>query len=108
MKRTSLRRTSAEKSAKRKKDRELKRDLMTFFSKIWGQRPHRCEACGNPLGQESRTYHFDHLVEKSKHPDRAFDTNNIFLCCLVCHGKKTAGHPMPKHEQAILQYKEIN
>lgn len=81
--------------------------MSEFFYYIWNKRVHRCESCDAPLGDEPRTYNFDHLLEKSKYPERAFDEHNIFLCCLSCHSKKTDGHPTDKHLQAIKRIKEI-
>lgn len=77
-----------------------------FFSKIWSKREqYYCESCGEWLGKEMMTYHFDHLLEKNKYPEFEFDEDNIYLCCLDCHSKKTAGFPTEGHEKAISSFK---
>lgn len=66
-------------------------DQARFFLQIWGSRPHKCEGCGKWLGEEPRSYMFDHLLEKSKYPDLKFEEENIMLVCLECHDNKTRG-----------------
>lgn len=63
-----------------------------FFLQIWNNRKeHNCENCGKWLGKEPLSYMFDHLLEKNKHPDLAFEEENIMLVCLECHDNKTRG-----------------
>lgn len=66
-----------------------------------------CQSCGKKLPDLPAYHNFDHLIEKSKRPDLAMETDNIFLCCLDCHTLKTNGHPTEKHEEAIRKAKEI-
>ena len=75
--------------------------MLQMFLEIWKERPHYCESCGKWLGNESKTFNFDHLLEKSKYPEHEFDVDNIFLCCWDCHSLKTDGHPTEKHQDAI-------
>jgi len=106
MKRTRLRRGNTKKGAElQKKVGEHKEKLRDFFLTIWSTRPHICESCGKPLGKEIRSYMFDHLLEKAKYPEYEFDEDNIFLCCLDCHSRKSLGHPTEKHAGAILNFK---
>lgn len=72
-----------------------------FFMSIWSVRKHKCEICDKFLGNEPKSYMFDHLLEKSKYPKLEFDPNNIALVCLDCHGAKTNGHINAKYQEKI-------
>lgn len=76
-----------------------------FFMEIWASRPHKCEVCGKFLGNEARTYHFDHVLEKSKFPEYEFDADNIMLICFEDHDKKSRGFHSPVTEMRIKQLK---
>lgn len=67
-------------------------EMFDFFLEIWKEKPHYCENCKIWLGNEARSYHFDHLLEKSKYPELRLEKENIFLTCLDCHATKTNGH----------------
>lgn len=102
-----LKRAKAQKALTEKKHMTLM--LSTFFRQFYFSQPpgnRKCWSCGSPLANEPRSYYFDHLIEKSKRPDLAFETENIFLCCLECHSLKTDGHPTEKHQEAIEKAKE--
>lgn len=113
MKRTTLKRTSLKRKPTNKAmlfivDSVLKvYKYSEVFINIWNKRVHKCESCGVPLGNEAKKYMFDHLLEKSVYPELAEEEINIFLCCLDCHTKKTAGHPTEIHLKAINQIKQI-
>jgi len=62
-----------------------------LFLSVWQTRKHVCEICGKHLGNESKSYMFDHLLEKSKYEFLEFEPLNIALVCLECHDKKTRG-----------------
>jgi hypothetical protein len=67
-------------------------NMGAFFLRIWNsKKKHNCENCGKWLGKEPLSYMFDHLLEKNKHPDLAFEEENIMLVCLECHDNKTRG-----------------
>jgi 5-methylcytosine-specific restriction endonuclease McrA len=67
-------------------------EMREFFRTIWNKRKkHDCENCGKWLGSEPLSYMFDHLLEKSKHPELKFEEDNIMLVCLECHDNKTRG-----------------
>lgn len=83
--------------------------MLYFFTEIWlsispGER--KCQSCAKPLNSPIRNYYFDHLIEKSKRPDLAFERDNIFLCCLECHALKTDGSPTILHKRAIEKAKQ--
>ena len=79
-----------QKSSKRVTNDTL--EMREFFRTIWNKRKkHDCENCGKWLGSEPLSYMFDHLLEKSKHPDLKFEEDNIMLVCLECHDNKTRG-----------------
>jgi 5-methylcytosine-specific restriction endonuclease McrA len=65
--------------------------MKEFFLQCWKEKSHYCEECNKFLGNEPKTYMFDHLLEKSKYPELAFEKNNIMITCLECHDKKTRG-----------------
>lgn len=77
------------------------------FFKFWNSRVHKCESCGVGLGDELRSYHIDHLLEKSKYPELKLEPLNFFLVCLDCHTLKTNGHPTLLHQEAINKVKEL-
>ena len=72
-----------------------------FFKSIWAKRPHVCQHCGKKLGNEPRTYMFDHLLEKQKYKNLEFEEENIWLVCLECHDKKTRGIISDKYREKI-------
>lgn len=72
-----------------------------FFITIWNKRPHICQHCGKRLGNEPRSYMFDHLLEKSKYKDLEFEEENIWLVCLECHDCKTRGIISDKYREKI-------
>ena len=65
--------------------------MQEFFISIWNKKPHICENCGKWLGNEPLSYMFDHLLEKSKHPELKYEEDNIMITCLECHENKTNG-----------------
>lgn len=79
-----------------------------FYMSLWATREHRCGACGCYLGNEPKSFMFDHLLEKNDraYPQLRHTSENIFFVCLVCHTRKTNGFPMPKHQEAIDKMKE--
>jgi 5-methylcytosine-specific restriction endonuclease McrA len=77
-----------------------------FFMDIWDNSPHFCRSCSTPLGDEARSYHFDHLLEKARYLELKFEKDNILLVCLSCHSRKTDGHPTEKHLEYINKAKE--
>ena len=73
-----------------KKKEELTRQW-EFFLKIWSERPHICNSCGCFLGNEARSFMFDHLAEKELYPALKFKEWNILLVCLTCHNNRHQG-----------------
>ena len=68
-------------------------EMKQFFMRYWKEnKQHTCEVCRVWLGSDPRTYMFDHVLEKSKYPELAFEEENIMYLCLLCHDKKTRGH----------------
>jgi hypothetical protein len=68
-------------------------EMKQFFMNFWRtHKPHICENCEKPLGREPLSYMFDHVLEKSKYPELAFEEENIMYLCLECHDNKTRGH----------------
>lgn len=96
----------AKERLRERKDRAEK--LHDFFLSIWLSlmpMERSCQSCFKPLSDPPRDYYFDHLLEKSKYPALAFEKDNIFLCCLVCHSLKTDGSPTILHKRAIEKAK---
>ena len=65
--------------------------MNNFFLSIWKKRTHYCTICNIWLGNEPKTYMFDHILEKQKYPELKHEEKNIALLCLECHDKKTRG-----------------
>lgn len=87
---------------------ERKEKMYWFFIEFWLSIPkdeRRCQSCNKQLLDPPRDYYFDHLLEKSKYPNLAFEKDNIFLCCLACHSLKTDGSPTILHKTAIEKAK---
>jgi len=106
-------RTPLQKSAIKKKEKN-KDDVINylvkrneFFESIWKKRKHYCEECGKFLGHTAFSYHFDHILEKSKYPDLEFEERNIQLLCLDHHSSKTNGFISEKVKQRIEEVKEM-
>ena len=93
-------------SEERQKNKEEGQKMIDFFNMIWSKRPHYCQVTGQFLGNEPKTYMFEHLIEKSSHPELAFEEENIILCTLEVHDRKNNGFPLPKHKEFIDKAKE--
>jgi 5-methylcytosine-specific restriction endonuclease McrA len=76
-----------------------------FFLSIWKKRTHRCFECNVHLGNEPRTYMFDHILPKSKYRELEFEEDNICLLCLHCHDEKTRGFHSDKFQELINNVK---
>jgi hypothetical protein len=73
--------------------------MRNFFVDIWRKRPHRSEISGTYLGQEPLTVFFHHILPKEKHPEAAFDEENIILLTLDEHTNV---------EFDMYKYEEVN
>lgn len=78
---------------------------IAFYQQIWNENPHICRQCGNYLGDTLSIAFMDHMCEKAKHPELRYEKENIFICCIDCHYKRTNGFPGDKHKEAIKQAK---
>lgn len=58
------------------------RDL---FLEIWSERPHFCENCKTPLGNEPKVWMFAHIIPKSVNELLRLIKKNIKLLCFDCH-----------------------
>lgn len=90
----------------RKKDENVQNNghskMKQFFMDYWREhKPHVCENCSKYLGKEPLSYMFDHVLEKSKYQELAFEEENIMYLCLECHDLKTRGHLSPLMEERI-------
>ena len=83
----------SKKSSKPPEKLDKPSEMKEFFMDFWkNNKQHTCEVCSKHLGDEPRTYMFDHVLEKSKYPELAFVEENIMYLCLECHDEKTRGH----------------
>jgi hypothetical protein len=78
---------SKKQEEKRKAKQEYTNLLFSFFMDIWQKREHYSEVSGRWLGKEARSFHFHHILPKSKYPEAAFDEDNIILLTFEEHGK---------------------
>lgn len=81
--------------------------MKKFFINLWKMRPHVCENCNTKLGNEPLSYMFDHILEKSKHPEFKLEEENIMMLCLHCHDNKTRGFLSEKMLQRLDEVKKM-
>jgi len=105
LKKSAIKKVSKKGLIKKKEKKELLAKDWEFYLSLWNSRPHICQSCEIPLGDEPRTYMFDHLIEKQNREDLRHEEGNIFICCLECHSLKTNGFPTGRHGRAILKAK---
>jgi hypothetical protein len=77
-----------------------------LFIEIWDEIPHRSEVSGTWLGDEPKSWMFDHLLEKSKWPELMHEKENIALVTFDEHTRKTNGFADEKHKELIKQAKQ--
>lgn len=65
--------------------------MREFFFHLWNKRPHYCTICGAWLGNEPRSYFFDHLLEKERYQQLKYKEENTAFLCLPCHDLKSRG-----------------
>lgn len=99
-------------SPEERMSKEIARQLLLmkdkeFYESIWKIRKHDCEVHYGYmwLGLHMKKMFFDHLIEKSTHPELRYEPKNIALCCGDCHSQKTSGFPTEKHKERIEQAK---
>lgn len=102
LKKSSLKKVPFKKKPKVIDQEEIDK-MRAFFLSIWSQRPHYCTICGAWLGYEPQSYHFDHILEKSKYPELKHEEHNISLLCLSCHDCKSRGI-IPASYAMIIEY----
>lgn len=61
----------------------------------------KCAYCGSKLGLTSNA-EIDQFYPKSKYPDKAFQLDNLLLCCSVCNRNKRDIFPLDKDGFPIL------
>ena len=98
---------SKKKQEKLTKEKEERLYMNLFFYYLWHSTPSpkRCRQCGAYLPTEVNTACLDHLLEKSIHPEIKFLEENIYLCCIDCHTKKTGGKPGADHKLALEEFR---
>ncbi len=57
-----------------------------FFRKIWEKRPHKCQCCGEQLGDVALAHFFSHLLGKQAYPSLRLEELNIMLMCWNMNG----------------------
>ncbi len=93
-------------SPKKEQRKETKDKYRDFLISIWDKRVHKCQSCGDSLGDEPLSFHFDHLLEKSKYGYLEYEEENIWLLCLPCHDNKSRGFPSAPIRAKIKELKE--
>lgn len=93
-----IRRTPIATRGKRTKERILQNGTETeLFRKIWDERPHVCEQCGDPIRQVFlgksliKPQCFAHKLSKGRYPEHRYNPKNIGLVCSIeCHHEQDA------------------
>jgi 5-methylcytosine-specific restriction endonuclease McrA len=102
----SITKVSAKQKIKNNSKAEQTQLRKKMFLDIWSKLTKKnCWSCNAYLGEEPLSIFFDHLVEKSKHPELDLVKENIYICCVDCHTKKTMGNPTEAHKKAIKEAK---
>lgn len=57
----------------------------SLFLEIWSERPHICENCKTPLGNEPKVWMFSHIIGKGADKLLRLVKKNIRLLCYDCH-----------------------
>lgn len=105
LKKSGIKNSGGIKRANKGNKNQFAEDL-AFYNGIWEKRPHVCESCGDRLGEVTHFY-FDHLIDKSPHPELRHEEENIGLVCIHCHTKKGNGFPTEKHRKLIEKAKKL-
>lgn len=101
-----IKKVSDKQKIKNQEKKEQTRLRHEMFRDIWSKLNRRnCWSCGKYLGDEPLSIYFDHLIEKSKHPELDLVEENIYICCENCHTDKTNGNPTEIHKKAIEEAK---
>lgn len=82
-----------------KSDYEELVKMQTFFMSIWKIKPHKSEISGVSLGSEAMSTYFHHILPKGKHPEAAYDQENIIIMTLEEHTNV---------ENDMYKYEEVN
>lgn len=59
-----------------------------LFKALWLIRPHICNNCKDPLGNEAKAHFFSHDKPKSRGEQYRLNPNNVILLCFDCHYAK--------------------
>lgn len=102
-----MKRSKGLKRTRKPIDQESLNKMRDFFLSIWSKRLHNCESCNKWLGNEPLSYMFDHLLEKSSHPELKYEEENIMLVCLDCHTNKGNGFPSDITKLRIEKVKKL-
>lgn len=75
------------KSSGNKKPRKVQgiNDDERWYRKAWASRPHVCEECGYPLGEQFRRIFVSHILTKGAHDDLRTHPQNFNLLCPAHH-----------------------
>jgi uncharacterized protein (TIGR02646 family) len=78
-----------------------RQNLNTFRQALIDEFDNRCAYCESKLGLTSPP-EIDQFYPKSLYPDKAFQFDNLLLCCSVCNRKKGNSFPLDKEGLPIL------
>lgn len=84
------------------------RKMLELFQLHWDTHPDKkCEVCDKQLYGENLTIYHEHLLDKGiqRYEHLKFEIDNLALVCGTCHACKTAGFPLPRHQELIEEAK---
>ena len=66
-----------------------------FYEGIWKKRIHKCQLCGDKLGEHLYWNFFHHILEKGRaaYEHLRHEDTNIILVCQPCHDKFHYAYP---------------
>jgi|SRR6056300_1641535 len=77
-------------------------------AKIWTERKHECEVCGDYLGMIPIPHFFSHIISKGAEPKSVLDPDNIALKCVNCHHQWEFGsRENPKFDGIKKKHEEL-
>lgn len=87
------------------KNKELVKQELLVFKKIWESRPYFCEWCGTPI-TVFNPINYHHIKTKGAFPELRLVESNIVKICAECHIKEHGFNPRKNDKENINTNKD--